>query len=235
LKQSFRHGGATDLAHRSAMLSADQCHGQDLDTAVMSTVEQQLRKATDDVKSVGAKFAVVGGLAVSARAEPRMTRDADLAIAVRDDHEAEHVVFAMQALDYSVVAVVEQEATGRMSTVRLVGSGSVITDLLFASSGIEPEIVLRSTEISVIPGLVLPVASIGDLIAMKLLARDDRNRPTDADDLRALREVATPGDWATAREAVLAIEVRGYARQRNLIASLDILIRHGAYGPHPPS
>ncbi len=196
----------------------------------MGTVEQQLRQAAADMIKIGAKFAVVGGMTVSARAEPRMTRDADLAIAVQSDQEAEQVIFSMQRLGYSVLVVVEQEATGRMSTVRLGTSGSVITDLLFASSGIEQDIVARSTRISVIPGLVLPVASVGDLIAMKLLARDDRQRPTDADDLRALREVAAESDWGTARIAVAAITERGYARQRNLIAALDTLISDGAFG-----
>ncbi len=197
--------------------------------AFVTTVEQQLRQATGDVAEVGARFAVVGGLAVSARAEPRMTRDADLAIAVRDDEEAERIVLAMQARGYSVLAVVEQNATGRLSTVRLVSAASVVTDLLFASSGIEPEIVERATDISVVPGLILPVASVGDLIAMKLLARDDRHRPADADDLRALREVATEEDWSVARGSVALIELRGFARERDLGALLDSLIRYGAY------
>ncbi len=196
----------------------------------MSTVEEQLRKAASDMIKIGAKFAVVGGLAVSVRAEPRMTRDADLAIAVNSDQEAEQVIFAMQRLGYSVLVVVEQEATGRMSTVRLETTGSVITDLLFASSGIEQEIVARATRISVIPGLILPVASVGDLIAMKLLARDDRQRPTDADDLRALREVATDADWETAQIAVTSIEARGYARERDLQTALNLLFANGAYG-----
>lgn len=197
--------------------------------AIVTTVEQQLRQATGDVAEVGARFAVVGGLAVSARAEPRMTRDADLAIAVRDDEEAERIVLAMQARGYSVLAVVEQNATGRLATVRLVSAASVVTDLLFASSGIEPEIVERATAISVVPGLILPVASVGDLIAMKLLARDDRHRPADADDLRALREVATDEDWSVARHSVALIELRGFARERDLVALLDSLIRDGAY------
>jgi hypothetical protein len=51
-----------------------------LGTSQMSTVEEQLRQAASDMTKIGASFAVVGGLAVSARAEPRMTRDADLAI-----------------------------------------------------------------------------------------------------------------------------------------------------------
>jgi predicted nucleotidyltransferase len=199
----------------------------------MSTVEQQLRQAAADMTKIGAKFAVVEGMAVSARAEPRMTRDADLAIAVKNDQEAEQVVFAMQRLGYSVLVVVEQEATGRMSTVRLETTGSVITDLLFASSGIEQDIVSRSTRISIIPGLILPVASVGDLIAMKLLARDDRHRPNDADDLRGLSEVATEADWETARIAVVAIQERGYARDRDLGAALDSLLAYGPYAANP--
>ncbi len=196
----------------------------------MTTVAEQLRQATDDVRSVGARFAVVGGLAVSARAEPRMTRDADLAVAVRSDDEAEDIVLEMQRRGYSVLAAIEQSATDRLSTVRLVSLGSLITDLLFASSGIEVEIVARATRISVVPGLVLPVASVGDLIAMKLLARDDRGRPADADDLRSLREVATHHDWSVAREAVELIESRGFARGRDLGSLLASLRRDGAYG-----
>jgi hypothetical protein len=179
--------------------------------------------------SVGANFALVGGLAVSTRAEPRLTRDTDLAVAVRDDLEAEQISRAMQRLGYTVVAAVEQDATGRLSTVRLSISGSTITDLLFASCGIEPEIVASATSLEVLPGFIMPVALTGHLIAMKLLARDDRNRPSDADDLRALREVAQQSDYGTAREAVALIEARGYARGRDLQAALEVLIHHGAY------
>jgi ActR/RegA family two-component response regulator len=196
----------------------------------MNNLESQLRQATSDLAGVGAKFALVGGLAVSTRSEPRLTRDADLAIAVESDREAEEVVFAMQRRGYSVFAAVEQDATERLSTVRLVSPSGGITDLLFASSGIEVEIVERATEISVVAGLILPVASIGDLIAMKLLARDDRSRPADADDLRSLSKVATESDWAVSLLAVREIEARGFARGRNLVESLRLLREHGSYG-----
>ena len=90
----------------------------------MKTFVDQLRKATDDVTAVGAqKFAIVGGLAVSARAEPPMTRDADLAIAVETDAEAEGIVLSMRLRGYSVLAAIEQSATNRLSAVRLVSTG----------------------------------------------------------------------------------------------------------------
>lgn len=96
----------------------------------------------------------------------------------------------------------------------------VVTDLLFASSGIEPEIVEHATDIEVLPGLRPPVASVGDLIAMKLLARDDRKRPADADDLRALAVAATAAHWDRGAHAVGLIEARGYSRGRDLAVAL---------------
>jgi len=42
-------------------------------------------------------LALVGGLAVSARTEPRFTRDLDFAIAVENDAEAESIVFGVEA------------------------------------------------------------------------------------------------------------------------------------------
>ena len=40
------------------------------------------------------RLALVGGLAVSARAEPRFTRDVDFAVAVGSDKEAEQLILA---------------------------------------------------------------------------------------------------------------------------------------------
>jgi hypothetical protein len=152
-----------------------------------------------------------------------MTRDADLAVAVANDREAERIVRELQRSGYRVLAAIEQEATGRLATVRLELSSGPITDLLFASSGIEPEIVASATDLKILPNFTMPVASVGHLIAMKLLARDDRNRPADADDLLALGEVATAFDWTEAATATVTIEKRGFARGRNLQDALKDL------------
>ncbi len=163
---------------------------------------------------------------MSTWAEPRLTRDADLAVAVADDADAELLVAALRERGYSVLAAVEQVATGRLGTVRLVrpsDSERVVTDLLFASSGIEPEVVEQAIATTVIAGLVLPVACVGHLIAMKLLARDDRHRPADADDLVALSEVASDEDWNMARQAVGLIAERGFGRGRDLDTALHDL------------
>lgn len=86
----------------------------------------------------------------------------------------------------SVAATVEQDATGRLATARLVPpyarADEVVVDMLFASSGVEPELVAAAEIIDVLPDLGVPVARVGDLIALKILARDDCTRPQDAAD-----------------------------------------------------
>jgi hypothetical protein len=69
------------------------------------------------VADLDVPFAVVGGLAVSARTEPRLTRDIDLAVAVADDREAEGLVKALVARGFAVEATVEQEAIARLATL----------------------------------------------------------------------------------------------------------------------
>jgi hypothetical protein len=136
---------------------------------------------------------------------------------------------AIAALDdagvgFGVSALVEQNATGRLATVRLAPAdapeGGVIV-LLFASSGVEPEIVSAAEPIEILPSLVVPVARVGHLIALKLLARDDVTRPQDTVDLRALLRCASPAELTLARDAIALITSRGFNRGRDLSAALD--------------
>jgi predicted nucleotidyltransferase len=194
----------------------------------LNPLEAALRRISEDLRDSGRSWALIGGLAVSARAEPRTTRDVDLAVAVADDRQAEALIFHLQSRGYATVAVLEQEAAGRLATVRLrphlEGNLDVLVDLLFSSSGIEPEIARMAEPLEILPGLSLPVARIGHLIALKLLARDDRQRPQDFDDLRALRKEADSQDLAEAREALQLIAERGYNRGKDLVAEFDRLL-----------
>lgn len=124
--------------------------------------------------------------------------------------------------------MVEQEDTERLATVRLLGEeeGAPVVDLLFASSGLEPEIVAGAEALEVFPEQSIPVASLGHLVALKLLARNDL-RPQDSADLRALVDVAEERDLAVARAAVGLIQQRGFARGRDLDAALAELIETG--------
>lgn len=182
-----------------------------------NAVGDTLRRIVAHLDALPARWALVGGLAVSARSEPRFTRDVDVCVAVTDDAEAEAVVAGLVDDGYRVHALVEQDAVGRLAAVRMsAGPVGVVLDLLFASSGIEAEVVDGAERLEVLPGMSVPVAGAGHLVALKLLARDDATRPQDAADLVALRPVLTERDRADLDEAVRLVVQRGYARGRDL-------------------
>jgi hypothetical protein len=140
----------------------------------MGPVDTILAQAAADLQAIGARWAVIGGLAVAIRAEPRFTKDVDLAVAVVDDREAEDLVNRMQVRGYALASLVEQDYVNPLATARLVrpvvGTSSAFIGLLFANSGIEEEVVRRADRLEVLPGIFMPVASIGHLIALKALA-----------------------------------------------------------------
>ena len=196
----------------------------------MNGVERTLRRAVGDLDACGAAWALVGGFAVSAWVEPRLTRDVDAAVAVVDDTAAEALTAQLASRGWVVATLVEQDAVGRLATVRLQPAGRTATgtvlDVLFASSGIEPELAQAASPLELLPGLVAPVARPGHLVALKLLARDDVWRPQDATDLRSLTPVLQTDEEerARARQAVNLIRQRGFHRGRDLAAALEELL-----------
>lgn len=194
----------------------------------MNLLEQALAALTSDLSDLRIRFALIGGLAVGIRTEPRFTRDADLVVSVADDRAAEHLVRDLTLRGYRPITVLEQDAQKRLSTVRLAPRTEtlqgLLLDLLFASSGIEPEIVRDADVVEVMAGLRMPVASTGHLIALKLLSRDDDQRPQDLIDLKALIRTASAHDIAVARDAVELITQRGFSRGRDLVHDVDELL-----------
>jgi hypothetical protein len=113
-----------------------------------TAVERALATAGRDLAALERPFALVGGLAVSVRAEVRFTRDVDFAVVVTDDTDAEALVYSLRELRYAPTESVEHEARKRLATVRLLASAGVRVDLLFASSGIEAETVARASTVA---------------------------------------------------------------------------------------
>jgi hypothetical protein len=181
----------------------------------MTRVQQVLGELATALADSGSGFALIGGLAVSVRAEPRFTRDVE----ATDDPEAEALLRGLVQTGYKVASTVELDATRRLATARLLPPGEtqqgVVADLLFASSGIEPELAALADALEILPGLVVPVAKVGHLIALKVLS-EGPDRPQDAVDLRALAEVATAADLELAKQALVLVEARGFARGKRL-------------------
>jgi hypothetical protein len=119
------------------------------------------------------------------------------------------------------VEIHEQDYVERLSGVRLARRGSdVVVDLLFASSGIENEVVSSADHLEVLPQLMAPVATTGHLIALKVLA----GRNQDLTDLGYLIPAASPADLAGARDAVALIQSRGFGREQDVAVDLEKLI-----------
>ncbi len=101
----------------------------------------------------------------------------------------------------------------------------VVVGLLFASCGFEPEVVNEAELLEVLPGLNAPVATTGHLIAMKVLSRNDWERPQDRMGLGALIRVATLSDLEGARLAFSLCRDRGFNGGRDLEEDLRRLQR----------
>jgi len=92
---------------------------------------------------------------------------------------------------------------------------------LFASSGIEPEIVATAEEAEIFPAINGLVATIPSLIALKVLSANANNRLQDIIDLQHLIKEATPNDINTARDLMKLITNRGFNRNKNLLKDFE--------------
>lgn len=181
------------------------------------------------IEAHGHRCALVGGVAVSIRARERFTKDIDFVVAVKNDGEAEALALTFQQAGYQLAHVFENTAKGLLATLRFVvpgGRAEPELDLLFASSGIEDEVVNAAELLELLPGLTAPVARLPHLIAMKVLAESDV-REQDRADLQALIAVATKRELELARKAVRLIEERGFARGKKLAEVLEGFVKRG--------
>ncbi len=194
----------------------------------MPALEESAVKVLRDLRELGYGCALVGGLAVGVRARPRTTLDVDFAVAVESDAEAEGVACELQRRGYQLYDVLEQKVAGRLATARFRLDGGDIkvgsVDLLFASSGIEPEIVASAEDVEILPNLRLPVARRGHLLALKVLSHEEQRRPQDRVDIMALLGVAGEEDLRIAREAAALITSRQFHRDKDLLAELELFV-----------
>ena len=66
----------------------------------MSRLKQATQTVREQLNSMNLQFALVGGLAISTRTEPRFTRDIDVAVAIDEDSAAEQIVIDLRSAGY---------------------------------------------------------------------------------------------------------------------------------------
>lgn len=183
-----------------------------------------LKEACQILASIDSRFAVVGGLAASARGEVRFTRDIDLAVAVETDADAEQIIYAFTTKGYGVVATVEQKATKRLATARLQHTTGVVCDLVFATCGVEHEVVEGADLLELFPGLKVPTATVESLLAMKVLSSSPE-RPRDLGDIQAMLRVCPNFDEEQLLKLLRKITERGYSRGQDLVEKWRKVLR----------
>jgi hypothetical protein len=179
-------------------------------------IEEGLLRLAADLTELHLQWALIGGLAVSARVEPRTTIDLDVVIAVMGDREAERIVRLLKTRGYRenpTEPFLEQKETGRLAAARLLlpheeGTGLRV-DLLFDSSGIEPQVIAAAENLELLPGFFAPVARREHLLALKVLAAREKDMP----DIRALLAGMDDAARQETREALALIERLGYGRE----------------------
>lgn len=183
---------------------------------------QVLQDLAKHLQQLDLSFAVVGGIATSARGEPRFTRDVDVAVAVAGDEEAERVIFQLSQMGYVVATTVEQDAVGRLATARLAHPSGIICDLIFATCGVEAEIIFDAEPLDVFEDFDVTTAKTEGLLAMKVLSASDQ-RPRDLEDIRALLQAGPDYDESRLLELLGLITDRGFHRKQDLRAKWNAL------------
>jgi hypothetical protein len=189
---------------------------------VSGALEAIFWRAVDELEALEARFAVVGGIAIGARIEPRTTKDIDFAIAVEDDAEAEAFVFALRRRGFVVDSLFQRD-DGRIGTVRTwhPRAPGILIDFLCATSRIEPEIVAASTPEPIRLDRRAPVATEPHLLAMKIKA----GRKKDAADIESLIQRASQASLKRAEHALRLMQSRGADPKRDLVAELRSAVR----------
>jgi predicted nucleotidyltransferase len=191
----------------------------------MSFFLSEIRRIADDLNAAGTRWCLVGGLGASIYAEPRTTKDIDVVVAIDSEQAMDQLKGFLASKGYSSPSILmHTQPTRRMGWRVLLASprcGDVPLDILSNACGIEHQITQHAVKLEVLPGVWLPVAALGHLIAMKVLSQHDVSRLQDRVDLMALLRVAQPQDIEFAKVALLEIAQAGYSSGRNLVEELE--------------
>lgn len=160
----------------------------------------------------GIRFALIGGLAVSLRGQPRMTVDVDLVILAAVDEALELVrQIASTPFEPLFSGVEEVVAKAYILPLRHRVTG-IRVDAAIGMSGFERQAVERAAAVT-IGDVRVPVVVVEDLLVMKALA----GRPQDEQDIRGL--------IAAQRDAIDWHRCLTLARQLGEAVDLDVVGR----------
>ena len=129
----------------------------------------------------GAKYVVVGGLAIIAAGLPRITTDVDLMVAVDLENE-EKVFSALSTLPDNAVRELQPGELQQYNVIRV--ADEILVDLMRSAGGIDYAEAVKDVVVRELDGVPIPFASPRLLWRMKAVT----HREKDAPDLLFLRQ-----------------------------------------------
>jgi predicted nucleotidyltransferase len=172
--------------------------------AVDTSLRRTLGDALEWLASRGIPCALIGGLAVSFRGQPRLTVDVDLVIRA-DVADALELARTLSDTPFEpLFADVDEVVTAAFILPLRHRETGIRLDVAVGMSGFEHDVIGRATAVDVC-GRSVPVAAVEDLLVMKALA----GRPQDEEDIRGL--VATCGDTIDWHRCLAVAEALGSA------------------------
>ena len=199
----------------------------------MNDLLNHLKLLSEHLEELQRPWAIVGALACNEYVEePRFTSDIDIAIAIGENDNS--FLSELSNLGYVLLETSIHPEKEFVTSARLLGLdsefGRFFIDILLNSTGIENEITSRASKKEILPNLVIPIASLGCLIAMKTLAIISPERiiekvMNDEADMIALLRTAKKEDLEEAKEIAELINKNYSIEIPNVETKLKELIR----------
>jgi len=143
--------------------------------------EADLAGLCSELNQRGAKYIVIGGLAIIAAGLPRMTADVDLLVAADLENEA-RLFSALSTLPDNAVSELQPGELQQYNVIRV--GDEILVDLMRSAGGIEYPEAAREVVTRELSGVPIPFASPRLLWRMKAIT----HRAKDAGDLVFLRQ-----------------------------------------------
>lgn len=139
----------------------------------METLFQSIRVIQTRLHEAGILSIVIGGIAVGAWGEPRLTRDVDLKVMLNRD-EADRLL-SIVSEDYSSLLPDPLEALHRQAMLFIQDQSGTRLDLLLADTPYDVMAIERGQDVEIQPGLHIRLCSPEDLIIYKLISLRSRD------------------------------------------------------------
>ena len=156
------------LQARLTALTGNHHIGASMENLIRSVADLQQRLEEAGVPSV-----VIGGLAVSAWGEPRLTRDADLKVLARRDERGRILELVS---DFTPLHADPDEAFRRHGIAFFQDPAGTRVDVMLAETTFDETAIGRARVMELKPGLVVRVCSPEDLIVYKMVSLRTKDR-----------------------------------------------------------